>query len=128
MLKLDDVKENSVFIFDDLVCSPQSEICDYFCRGRHRNIDCIFLTQTYSRVQKRNLRDNCNLIIVLKQDLLNLKHIYEDNCITDVSFDKFKEICNYSWSFRNFGFLVIDLDSELNNGRFRAGFDYYIIP
>lgn len=124
--KLENVKPNSVFICDDVVCSPQNEISDYFCRSRHNNIDCFFLTQTYTMVQKRNLRDNCNFIIILKQDLTNMKHIYNDFVIGDMSFEKFKEMCNLCWTDA-FGFLVIDRESELNKGRYRKSLDSYII-
>lgn len=120
------VKKNSVFIFDDVICSPQSEIRNYFCIGRHNSIDCIFLTQCYSKVEKQTIRTNCNFLVVLQQDLTNLKHIYDDHVNTDFSFEKFKEICNVCWKNR-YGFLVIDKDSEINKGRYRKGFDTYII-
>lgn len=94
--------------------------------GRHNNIDSFYLTQTYSKVPKQLVRDNCNLLIVLRQDLTNLKHIYDDHVNTDFSFEKFKDVCNYCWRNR-YGFLVIDKDSELKNGRYRYGFHSYII-
>lgn len=94
--------------------------------GRHNNIDSFYLTQTYSKVPKKQIRDNCNLLIVLRQDLTNLKHIYDDHVNTDFSFEKFKDVCNYCWRNR-YGFLVIDKDGELKNGRYRYGFHSYII-
>lgn len=127
IIKPEEAKENSVFIFDDVVCSPQSEIRDYFCMGRHKNIDCFYLSQTYSKIPKQLVRDNCNFLMVLKQDLTNLKHIYDDHVNTDFSFEKFKHMCNCCWQNR-FGFLVINKDAELNNGRYRKGIDCFIIP
>lgn len=116
-------KPNSVIIFDDVVCDSQSIIRDYFCFGRHRNIDCFYLCQTYSSIPKQLVRDNANLIIVFEQDKTNLKHIYDDHII-DISFEEFQDLCLKCWD-NNYGFLVIDKDSVGNGGRYRKGFDSY---
>lgn len=119
-----DAKPNSVIIFDDVVCENQSIIRDYFCFGRHRNIDCFYLCQTYSSIPKQLIRDNANLIIVFQQDKTNLKHIHDDHVNVDMSFEQFKDLCSHCWN-DNYGFLVIDKDSEMNSGRYRKGFDSY---
>lgn len=95
--------------------------------GRHKNIDSFYLTQSYSRLAKQLIPDNLNFLIILKQDLTNLKHIYDDHVNTDFSFEKFKEMCNLCWK-EKYGFLVINKDDDLNKGRFRKRFDCYIIP
>jgi hypothetical protein len=120
-----DAKNNSVFIFDDVVCDTQSVIRDYFCFGRHKSIDCFYLSQTYSSIPKQLIRDNANLIVIFKQDNTNLKHIYNDHVNVDMSFDEFKNLCSYCWK-NKYGFLVIDKDSEISSGRYRKGFDCYI--
>lgn len=72
-------KKNSIFIFDDVISDRNQEnIRQYFCLGRHRNIDCFYLTQTYTRVSKHLIRDNCNFLILFRQDDMNLKHIFND--------------------------------------------------
>lgn len=116
-------KEYSIVVFDDVVCNNQSVIRDYFCFGRHRHIDCFYLCQTYSSIPKQLIRDNANLIVVFKQDGTNLKHIYEDHVNTDMSYDKFKQICSLCWR-EPYGFLVIDKESRI--GRYRKGIDVYI--
>lgn len=117
--------ENSVIIFDDVVCDSQSIIREYFSFGRHRNIDCFYLCQTYSSIPKQLVRDNSNFLILFKQDYTNLKHVYDDHVNIDMSIDKFKEICSYCW--RNpHGFLVINKDCDVNGGRYREGFDNLI--
>lgn len=121
-----DAKTNSIIIFDDVVCDSQSVIRDYFCFGRHKNIDCFYLCQTYSAIPKQLIRDNANLIVVFKQDSTNLKHIYDDHVNVDMSFEQFKRLCTHCWE-EKFGFLVIDKESELNGGRYRKGFDSYIM-
>lgn len=121
-----DVKPNSIMIFDDVACEHQNNITNYFTMGRHNNIDVFYLCQTYSRIPKQLIRDNTNVIIVFCQDELNLKHIYNDHVNTDMKFDKFKEMCGKAWSLHKKGFFVINKECDLNRGRYRAGFDTYI--
>lgn len=117
--------ENSVIIFDDIVCDSQSVIKHYFAFGRHRNIDCFYLCQTYSSIPKQLVRDNANFLILFQQNYTNLKHIYCDNVNLDMSFETFQNICSHCWK-KPHGFLVINKESELNAGRYREGFDKLI--
>src|SRR5437588_1952445 len=117
-------KANSIVIFDDVVCDTQSVIRDYFCFGRHSNIDCFYLCQTYSAIPKQLIRDNANLLVIFKQDNTNLKHIYDDHVNVDMTFQQFKDLCSYCWT-NKYGFVVVDKDSELRRGRYRKGFDNY---
>lgn len=120
-----EAKPHSVIIFDDIACEKHDNIRNYFTMGRHNNIDTFYLGQTYSRVPKQLIRDNTNLLILFKQDDMNLKHIYCDHVNTDMPYTKFKEICSIAWK-SNYGFLVIDKDSDVQNGRFRVGFNRFI--
>lgn len=124
-----EAKPNSVFIFDDVSTEKQTTMRDFFCMGRHNNIDSFYLCQTYSKVPKQLIRDNANLLILFKQDELNLKHIYSDHVNTDMLFDEFKWLCSHCWS-NKYGFLVIDKDSEFKrnceSARYRKGFDIFI--
>lgn len=122
----EEIKENSIIIFDDVnSCSDQELIKHFFTRGRHKIADMFFLIQSYASAKKQNLRDNCNFIILFKQDKLNLKHVYDNHVIGDMKFDKFLEICNECWKYK-YGFIVIDKESNLNSGRYRCGIDKYI--
>lgn len=121
-----DAQSNSVMIFDDVACEKQDNIRAYFCMGRHNNIDSFYLTQTYARVPKHLIRDNVNFLILFKQDDMNLKHVYDDHVNTDMSYSQFREICSKCWNKLKHAFVVIDKDSELNNGRYRHGFDCYV--
>ena len=123
----DEAKPNSIFIFDDVACEKQHHIRSYFCMGRHKNIDSFYLAQTYSRIPKHLIRDNASLIILFKQDFVNVKHVYHDHVNTDMTFNQFCEMCKQCWSCSNYSCLVIDKASELNAGRYRKGFDEYII-
>lgn len=119
---------NSIMIFDDVLCDKQNNIKAYFCMGRHRDVDCFYLAQTYSHIPKHLIRDNTNFLILFKQDELNLKHIFNDYAIAcDMKYDNFRHMCNKIWT-EKYGFVVIDLDSELSNGRYRKGFDNFWLP
>lgn len=118
-------KPNSIFIFDDVACGKQDNIRNYFCMGRHNSVDSFYLCQTYARIPKHLIRDNANFIIIFKQDERNLRHIYNDHVNSDMSFQEFHKICTKCW-VDQFGFLTIDKDSPLNNGRYRKQFDEFI--
>jgi len=120
-----EAKENSIFIFDDVACSKQSFIRDYFSMGRHNSIDCFYLCQSYTCIPKHLIRDNANFLILFKQDDLNLKHIFDDHVNGDMNFNDFKTMCSTCWSDK-FNFVVIDKDSNINSGRYRKGFYHYI--
>jgi len=75
----DDALPNSIIIFDDIACEKQNNVKAYFCMGRHKNVDCFYLCQSYTAVPKHLLRDNVNLLILFRQDEVNLKHIYDDH-------------------------------------------------
>lgn len=122
-----DAKKNSIFIFDDVVVDRKQEnIKNFFCLGRHRNIDCFYLTQTYTKVCKHLIRDNCNFLILFRQDDLNLKHVYNDMGVSsDMNFAEFCKFCLECWK-NKYGFAVIDLDSNVNVGRYRKGFSEFL--
>lgn len=123
-----EAKQNSIIIFDDVICEKNQEIIkNYYSLGRHRNIDSFYLTTTYTRVSKHLIRDNSNFIIFFRQDELNLKHIYNDMGVAcHMKFDQFQKFCFECWK-EKYGFVVIDLDSDVDFGRYRKGFSNYMI-
>lgn len=120
-----DVKPNSLIIFDDIVCCNQNLMREYFCFGRHKNTDCFYLCQTYSSIPKQLIRDNANMLVIFQQDATNLKHIYDDHINTDMPFQDFKDLCSTCWQ-QSYDFVVVDKDCSLNGGRYRKGFDNFI--
>lgn len=119
-------RPNSIFVFDDVICDKQDNIKAYFCMGRHKAIDCFYLSQSYTHIPKHLIRENTNLIVLFKQDELSLKHIYNDFGVSsDMPFNKFVEVCKTCWR-NNYDFLVIDVESDVNKGKYRKGFDCFI--
>lgn len=125
VMKPSDAKPNSIFIFDDVACDKQEVIREYFSMGRHNQIDCFYLCQTYAKIPKHLLRDNANALILFKQDELNLKHIYNDHIGTDMSYEEFRNMCSICWKCP-YGFLTVFKDCDMDKGKYRKGFDHFI--
>jgi hypothetical protein len=117
---------NSIMIFDDVACENQNNIRDYFAMGRHKNIDSFYLNQTYSKIPKQLIRDNANLIILFKQDDVNLRHVYDEHVGSDMSWSQFREMCGQVWDIP-FNYLVINKDCNKKSGCYRKGFDTFIV-
>jgi len=56
--------------------------------------------------------------------MINLKHVYNHDI--DMSFEDFSELCR-NWQ-QKCGFLMIDKDSVLTNGRYRKEFNEFAVP
>lgn len=121
-----DALPNSLFIFDDIATDSQDNVRAYFCMGRHQDVDSFYLCQTYTRIPKHLVRDNANFLVVFKQDELNLKHIYNDHVNTDMPYTRFKEMCQECWKENEYSFVCVDKDRNVNEGRYREGFDCFI--
>jgi hypothetical protein len=124
LVSVKDAKQNSLVIFDDIGCDTESMIREYFTFGRHYNLDCFYLTQSYSKICKQFIRDNANLLVIFKQDLLNVHLIYRDHVGTDLTFKEFERICKLCWD-KEYSFLVINKECKLNEGRYRKCFDNF---
>lgn len=125
----EDAQPNSIMIFDDIACEKQDNVRAFYCMGRHKNIDCFYLCQSYAQIPKHLVRDNVNMLVIFRQDDTNLKHVYADHVNTDMTYTQFKDLCSKCWNVKkNHGFLVIDKDrSDLDSGRYRKGFDCFAI-
>ena len=89
-------------------------------------VDSFYLAQSYAQIPKHGIKDNLNLLAIFPTDDVNLKHVYHNHVNTDMSFDKFKELCSICWR-ESFNFIVIDKTRQINNGRYRRGFDEFFL-
>lgn len=121
-----DARPHSIIVFDDVACEKQDNIRAFFSMGRHEDVDCFYLCQTYTRIPKHLVRDNANFLVLFKQDEMNLKHVYEDHVNTDMTYAQFKNLCCSCWKDKEYSFIVIDKDSVMDKGRYRKGFDCFI--
>lgn len=122
---LSSTKKN-LMIFDDLQLERQNTCEKYYIRGRHSNVDCIYLAQNYFKLPRQTIRENANFICLFPQDSKNVNHIYNDHVSTDMSTEEFKHLCKIAWR-QPHGFVVIDLSSKCDNGKYRSGLDTFYI-
>lgn len=126
LLRPDAIKPHSIVIFDDIITEDYKILREYFAMSRHFALDIFFCTHSYVLVPKNLIRINLTMIVLFKMDVSNLRHIYDDHLQGDLDFDLFKTMCSQCWSKNNF--LLVDMDRQMNDGRYRMGFDVYILP
>ena len=117
--------DKNLIIFDDVINEKQNKCTDYYCRGRHSNVDCFYLSQNYFKLPRQTIRENANFICLFPQDTKNLNPIYQDHVSMDMSYDEFKKLCNQCWK-KPYGFVVLDLSSD--NGKYRYKLDTFYFP
>ena len=118
VISVEDAPPHSIMVFDDIASEKTNKMADYYCRGRHKNIDSFYLCQTYFKIPKQLIRNNANLIILFKQDVTNMKHIYNEHVSSDLTYKEFNDVCNLCWD-KTYGYLVINKTRDKNNGRYK---------
>ena len=80
-----ELNENNknLMVFDDCILEKQNKTAAYYTRGRHNNVDCFYISQSYFLLPRKTIRENSNFLILFPQDSKNLVHIYQDHC-TDI--------------------------------------------
>ena len=116
--------QRTVMVFDDLITTPQSKIFDYYTRGRHNNIDCFYLSQSYKKLDKNYIRMNANFFIFFKLNYLDMECFYNERCRDDMDLKDFMYICNSAWKEKH-GFVTISFDHDFNYGRYRKNLNIY---
>ena len=119
-------EKKNLLILDDCYLGKQNKAEAYYSRGRHNNCDTIFLSQNYFRLPRQTIRENCNFLILFKQDTRNLTHIHADHC-SEITLEEFRDFCNRVWK-RKHAFVTIDLTSGMENGKFRKNLSTFYIP
>ena len=88
----------------------------------------FYLAQNYFKLPRQTIRENSNLICLFRQDLKSLNHIYADHVGDDMTKEEFRKFCKNCWDNTQHGFIVIDLTSKKDSGKYRYGFDNFFIP
>ena len=124
-----DASQRNLPILDDVMLSPQNRVEAYFTRGRHNNVDVIYITQSYFRLPRQTIRENGNLFMFFPQDRKNLVHIYNDHCAGDgIPFDTFSRFCNEVWRENKHNYITIDLSRTVDNGKYRKNLNNFWTP
>ena len=110
--------ENSTVVFDDMLLSKQESNIDlFFTRGRHNNIDIYYISQSYFHLRKNTIRNNSNIIILVKQTLRDIILLFHDIAGLDMNLDERKQLCRKAWE-NDYDYLQIDRFAKIGNGRY----------
>jgi len=112
----------NICIIDDLITAKNQEyFANLFIRGRHRNLSCVYLTQSYFKVPTI-IREQCNYITLFgvnsKQELVTLAK--EHSLLKD--YDEFKEIFQKSIQKKT-DFFLIDRSTSVELLQHRRNWD-----
>src|SRR6478609_1044158 len=110
-----------------VMLSDQTKIKEYFCRGRHNNVNVFYLCQSLHKIQKHCIRDNANVFILFRQDDKTLKYFHETRVSGDMDFKEFKTFCDEAWCKKH-GFVVINLWEEAHCGRYISNYKNIYSP
>ena len=121
-----DSGQQHLMIFDDLVLEKnQSQIAEYYVRGRKRGISMVYLSQSFYRIPK-TIRSNCNYFVILKLNGKRDLNLIMSEFELGINKDELLKI--YEDATRNkFSVLLIDVEADKQE-KFRRNFkDFYTI-
>jgi len=88
----------------------------YFTRGRHQNVNVIYLSQSWFDLDKRSIRANSNYIILFKLNKRDKSLIHSDLLSNEIDKEEFDDLTKI-WSekykciaFNTEGYLIIRND------------------
>ena len=120
-------QKKNLMVFDDLLLQKQNTCESCYDRGRHSNVDCFYLAQNYFKLPRQTIRENANFLCLFPQDLKNLNHIFDDHVRSDMTKEELRQLCKTVWE-KQHGFVIIDLSSKKDDGKYRSGLDEFYIP
>ena len=118
---------NHIMVFDDVLFSDPTKIKEYFCRGRHNNVNVFYLCQSFFAAKKHDIRENANVFILFHQEVKTLKSFHEFHVSGDMDFKEFKQFCDNAWSKKH-GFVVINIWEEAHLGRYISNYEDIYTP
>ena len=90
--------ENSTVVFDDTLLSKhESNTNLFFTRGRHKNIDFHYISQSYFYLPKNTTRNNSNINILFKQTLKDIIPLFLDIAGLDMNLEEWKQLWLEAW-------------------------------
>ena len=70
LIPVNECEPDSLVVFGDCANEQQQYIIkDYFSRERHKNISCVCLIQSYTKVDRQLIRENINFYAYLNKVL-----------------------------------------------------------
>ena len=88
----------NVCVFDDMITESNQKLAEsYYTRGRHNNVSCIYISQSYHMLPRQTIRSNCNCLILFKLPDKDVRHIHDDIISEDMSYQEFNQFCQNAW-------------------------------
>ena len=111
--------KGSIVIFDDMLgARNSSQVHECFTRGRHKELDVYYISQSYFALPRQSIRNNSDRLILFKQTLRDVQSMYYDIGAYDIKYDEFEEMCHKTWSDR-FNYFCIDMTKNKDGGNYR---------
>jgi len=116
IVPVDGCQTNSLVVFDDWILEKdQSLVKEYFVRGRHKNISCIYLTHCFSSSDLKLIRNNLKFLFIFKQQKHYVSKIWESFYCSTLSKEKFEKFCAFCWE-KKYGYISLDvIDNHIYN-------------
>ena len=120
-------EDKTLIVLDDCAYEKnQSNIEKLFFKGRHSNINVLYLTQSYYKIPKQSIRDNSNLLLLFDVKGPDRQHLFTDWCSSDMDYRQFLRFYEHCCKPK-FGFMTVSLDHDRNVGRYRNGLNKFYI-
>ena len=110
--------ENSTVVFDDTLLSTQESNIDlFFIRGRPKNIDIYYTSQSYFLLPKITIRNNSNIFVLFKQTIRDIILLFHDIAVLDINLKEWKQLCRKAWE-NDYENLQIDRFAKIGEGSY----------
>ena len=122
-----DSDSKNIIVFDDLITESNQNLAgNFYTRGRHNNLSCIYISQSYHMLPRQTIRTNANCLILFKLPNKDLRHIHDD-IIGDMTYKEFNDFCQNIWQ-KDHGYIIINRNKSVEEGKYIANFEQAFIP
>jgi len=104
--------KKNLIIFDDCINEKNQNIMEkYFTRGRHQNVNVIYLSQSWFDLDKRSIRANSNYIILFKLNKRDKSLIHSDLLSNEIDKEEFDDLTKI-WS-EKYKYIAFNTEGKL---------------
>ena len=89
--------EGDMVVFDDMSDSNQKVIYPFLTRRRQKDLDVFTYPNLTLIYQKRTMRNESNINILLNQTSKDVENLYMDIGGIDIRYEEFQELCREAW-------------------------------
>jgi GTPase SAR1 family protein len=117
----------TLFILDDMLTKSQEHISELFVYSRPANINVIYLSQSYFKLDRHTIRLNSNFFIFFKLNKLDLFHVWQDLASLDIKGYSHFEALIDSINLEKYSFFSINLEETNINKKYLQNLKYPLI-